>query len=423
MIRVDISRAPKARINKTYQEEVKKIHSMIHNKTGEGNDFLGWVNYPNNLLDSDIRKIKELAVKIKKDCDVLVVIGIGGSYLGAKATIDALTGLYGKKDVEIVYLGNTLSPFYTAQVLKYLEGKKIAINVISKSGTTTEPAIAFRLVKELAIKCWGPKRYAKYVIATTDKQKGLLKKMADAEGYATLVIPDDIGGRYSVFTPVGLLPMAAAGIDIDEFIAGARDGVKNYSSFNIEDNEAFKYAVTRNLLFKNKKTVEFFITYEPHLTALGEWWKQLFGESEGKEGTGILPASLCFSTDLHSMGQFCQEGTDNFFETTFALGKYQDDVAIPKTLVNLDNLNYLANKNISFVNDVAMESTIDAHAMTGKRNNILIQMNEMNARTLGELLYFFMMACACSAYLLKINPFNQPGVEVYKAKMKELLRK
>lgn len=247
--------------------------------------------------------------------------------------------------------------------------------------------------------------------------------MAEIEDYTTFVIPSDIGGRYSVFTPVGLFPMAVAGIDIKEFIAGAKEAVQNYSSEKIEENEAYKYAVARNMLYKAKKNVEFFITYEPHFAALGEWWKQLFGETEGKGGLGILPASLCFSTDLHSMGQFCQEGTDCFFETTLAFGKYQDDVVIPKTLVNLDNLNYLGNKPLSYVNDMIMQSTLEAHSTNGNRNNILIEMKEMTPRTLGELFYFFMISCACSAYLLKINPFNQPGVEVYKAKMKELLKK
>lgn len=423
MIKVNVSRAPKARIAKSYQEDVSRIHNYIHNKTGEGNDFLGWVNYPQELMDYEFKKIKTIANKVIKDCDTLVVIGIGGSYLGPKAAIEAINGLFYESKVKIIYLGNTLSPTYTAQVLKYLENKKFAINVISKSGSTLESSIAFRLVKELAMKIWGPKRYAKYVIVTTDAKKGSLRKMVDAEGYDSFIIPGDIGGRYSVFTPVGLFPMAVAGLDIEEFIDGAKDGIVNYSNENILENEAYKYAVARNLLYKANKKVEFFITYEPHFVSLAEWWKQLFGESEGKNGGGILPASLNFTTDLHSMGQFCQDGSDLFFETSLVFGSYQEDVIIPKTLVNIDNLNYLGNKPLSYVNDVAIEATIDAHFQNGNRNNIVLEMPKMTTRSLGELFYFLMMSCACSAYLLKINPFNQPGVEIYKSKMKEILKK
>ena len=426
MIRVNLSRVGSTCKNsmKTIKKEVNAVHEMIVNKTGAGSDFLGWTTYPNTLPASELKRISKAAERIRKHCDVLVVVGIGGSYLGAKTAIDAIRGIVHKPECEIVYLGNTLSPTYTAQVLDYLKGKKIGINVISKSGTTTEPAIAFRLVAELAKKCWGPKKYAKYVIATTDARKGALHQMAFAEGFEEFVIPDDIGGRYSVFTPVGLVPLAVAGVDIYQFIEGAKQGVVEYSKPSIEENEAYKYAAIRYLeRKKGKKNVEFLITYEPHFTSLAEWWKQLFGESEGKEKSGLLPASLCFSTDLHSMGQFCQEGTPCFFETTVAVGKYQQDVIIPKTLLNLDKLNYLAGKPLSFVEDVAITSTMDAHFVEGGHDNVLIELDEMNEFNLGQLLYFFCIACAMSAYLNNVNPFNQPGVEVYKANMKELLKK
>ena len=426
MIRVNLSRVSnniKSSI-KHMREKVENIHNMIENKTGEGADFLGWTTYPNTIPATELKRIAKVAERIQENCDVLVVVGIGGSYLGAKASIDAINGIVTDPKCKIVYLGNTLSPTYTAQVLKSLEGKKIAINVISKSGTTTEPAIAFRLVCEAAKKCWGPKKYSKYVIATTDAKKGALHQMAFAEGYEEFVIPDDVGGRFSVFTPVGLVPMAVAGLDIFAFIEGAKEGVKEYQNSDVNTNEAYKYAVLRYLeKTKAKSTAEFLITYEPHFTALTEWWKQLYGESEGKNHKGLLPCSLCFTTDLHSMGQFCQDGTPCFFETTIAVGKYQDDVIIPKTLVNLDKLNYLAGKPLSSVEDIAMTSTMDAHFIEGGHNNILIEMDCMNEYNLGQLMYFFCKACAMSAYLLGVNPFNQPGVEVYKARMKELLNK
>lgn len=426
MIRVNLSRVSSNFKNslKNMKDKVTEIDSMIKNKTGEGSDFLGWTTFPQEITPAELKKITKAAERIRNNCDVLVVVGIGGSYLGAKATIDAINGIVNESKCKIVYLGNTLSPTYTAQVLKSLEGKKIGINVISKSGTTTEPAIAFRLVCEVAKKCWGPKKYARYVIATTDARKGALHQMAFAEGYEEFVIPDNIGGRYSVFTPVGLIPMAVAGLDIYSFINGAKDAVEEYNNPNLLENEAYKYAAIRYLeKTKAKKNVEFLITYEPHFTSLAEWWKQLYGESEGKNNKGLLPSSLCFSTDLHSMGQFCQEGTPCFFETTIAVGTYQDDVIIPKALINLDKLNYLAGRHLSEVEDIAMVSTMDAHFIEGGHNNVLIEIDSMNEYTLGQLMFFFCKACAMSAYLLGVNPFNQPGVEVYKSRMKELLKK
>ena len=426
MIKVNLSRisnACKASM-KTLRSKVYSINTMINEKTGKGSEFLGWTTYANELTLADLRKISKAAERIQANCDVLVVVGIGGSYLGAKAAIDAINGIVRKSKCEIVYLGNTLSPTYTAQVLEYLKDKKIGINVISKSGTTTEPAIAFRLVCELAKKCWGPKKYAKYVIATTDAKKGALHQMAFAEGFEEFVIPDDIGGRYSVFTPVGLVPMAVAGLDIYAFIEGVKEGIIEYSEPYLENNEAYKYAAIRYVeKYKEKKSVEFLISYEPHFVALAEWWKQLYGESEGKEKKGLVPASLCFTTDLHSMGEFCQEGTPCFFETTIAVGKYQEDVIIPKTLINFDKLNYLANKPLSLVQDVALASTLDAHYIDGGNNNVLIEIDEMNEKRLGQLMFFFCKACAMSAYLIDVNPFNQPGVEIYKSRMKDLLKK
>ena len=426
MIKVNLSRISNAckTSMKTLKSRVFAINTMINEKTGKGSDFLGWTSYANEISVNELKRICKAAERIQQNCDVLVVVGIGGSYLGAKAAIDAINGIVKKSKCEIVYLGQTLSPTYTAQVLEYLKDKKIGINVISKSGTTTEPAIAFRLVAELAKKCWGPKKYAKYVIATTDATKGALHQMAFAEGYEEFVIPDDIGGRYSVFTPVGLLPMAVAGLDIYSFIDGAKQGIQEYSDPNLETNEAYRYAAIRYIeKIKEKKSVEFLISYEPHFCALAEWWKQLYGESEGKEKKGLVPASLCFTTDLHSMGEFCQEGTPCFFETTIALGKYQADVTIPKTLINFDKLNYLANKPISAVQDVALTSTLDAHYIDGGNNNILIEVDQMNEFNLGQLMFFFCKACAMSAYLIDVNPFNQPGVEIYKSRMKDLLKK
>lgn len=426
MIKVNLSRisnACKASM-KTLKSRVFAIDTMINEKTGKGSDFLGWTSYANEISANELKRISKAAERIQENCDVLVVVGIGGSYLGAKAAIDAINGIVKKSKCEIVYLGQTLSPTYTAQMLEYLKDKKIGINVISKSGTTTEPAIAFRLVAELAKKCWGPKKYSKYVIATTDATKGALHQMAFAEGYEEFVIPDDIGGRYSVFTPVGLLPMAVAGLDIYAFIDGVRHGIQEYSDPNLETNEAYRYAAIRYIeKIKEKKSVEFLISYEPHFCSLAEWWKQLYGESEGKEKKGLVPASLCFTTDLHSMGEFCQEGTPCFFETTIALGKYQADVNIPKTLINFDKLNYLANKPISAVQDVALTSTLDAHYIDGGNNNILIEVDQMNEFNLGQLMFFFCKACAMSAYLIDVNPFNQPGVEIYKSRMKDLLKK
>ena len=424
MIKVNLNRVANSTktIAKGLDSKVAKIDKMIKEKTGAGSDFLGWTTFAATFPQNEINRIAKVAKRIQDNCEYLVVIGIGGSYLGARAAIEAINGIVNESKVKIVYLGNTISPTYTAQVIKKLEGKKIAINVISKSGTTLEPAIAFRLACEVAKKSWGPKKYAKFVIATTDATKGALHQMAFAEGYEEFVIPDDVGGRFSVFTPVGLIPMAVAGIDIERFLSGAKAGIKEYDNPNLSENEAYKYAAVRYVEKNNLHAdVEFLITYEPHFVMLTEWWKQLYGESEGKDKKGILPASLCFSTDLHSMGQFCQDGSSVFFQTTITFNDYQDDIAVPQTLLNFDKLNYLAGKPMSLVENIAIQSTMDAHFVEGGRDNIQIVVDRMDAYNLGQLMFFFCKACAMSAYLNGVNPFDQPGVEIYKKRMRNML--
>ena len=404
-----------------HEQEILAIHQQIHEKKCLGNDFLGWLNYPNEIDFQIVENIKKMAQCVQQDCDILVVIGIGGSYLGAKAGIDAINGLYPQKKLEIVYVGNTLSPTYTAQLYQYLKGKKIALNVISKSGTTIESAIAFRIIQPLVEKAFKEKAN-EYIFVTTDKQKGALKQIALEKNYPTFIIPSDIGGRYSVFTPVGLFPMACAGIDIDALIQGAQAATQLYGKASLKENTAYQYAMSRFLCYQKGFPVEFFITYEPHFQAFNEWLKQLFGESEGKEQKGILPHSLCFTTELLSMGQFYQQGNPIFFETTIRFAHYQQDLLIPTSFQNLDQLDDLIHKPLSYVNDIAIDSTIEAH-FSGNKENLVLEVLQMDAYHLGELFYFFMKACACSALLLKVNPFNQPGVEVYKANMKERFKK
>ena len=423
MLRVDLTHTGIEQEIKQYTEKVKELHKVIHEKTGAGNDFLGWVDWPKEYDYEEVNSIIEASKKINEECDTLVVCGIGGSYLGAASAIEMLNGLFSDSKVKIIFMGNTFSSTYTAQVLKYLEDKEFAINVISKSGTTTETSIAFRLVKELAIKKYGKAKANSRIYATTDKARGALKNESNIEGYKTFVIPDDIGGRYSVLTAVGLLPIAVSGQDVREILAGAAQARLDFENDNLENNAAYQYAVARYVLNKKGYPVEMFVTYEPHFQKLGEWWKQLFGESEGKEGKGLLPDSVTYSTDLHSLGQFVQEGTKVLFETVFTVSKPQVDLEIPSDESNLDGLNYLAGKKMSFVNEKACEGTLAAHEIDGKVPNVLITMDSMNAFNYGYLVYFFEMACAMSAYLLGINPFNQPGVEVYKKNMFKLLGK
>lgn len=405
-----------------YQERVNSINKMIEEKTGPGNDFLGWLDYPNTFDKEEFDTIKKCAEYVRNNFEVLVVCGIGGSYLGARAAIEAINGL-NKGNPEIIFLGQTFSSDYIFDTLKYLENKKFAINVISKSGTTTETAISFRLLKGLLEKKVGKEEAKKAIFATTDKEKGALKKLSIQEGYQTFVLPSNIGGRYSVFTAVGLFPLAVAGINVDEIIKGAFDAMEELKNPNINENNAYKYAVIRDYFFNNNKSVEMFVTYEPRLSQLAEWFKQLFGESEGKEGKGLLPDSATFSTDLHSLGQFIQEGSKILFETILYIKNPNNKIVIPFDNENLDGLNYLSNKDMKFVNEKAFLGTLKAHTETGNVPNIVLEVEKLDTYTLGYLLYFFMKTCAMSAYLLEVNPFNQPGVEIYKKNMFHLLGK
>lgn len=406
-----------------YAKKAEAINQMINDKTGLGNDFLGWTTWPTNYDKEELERIKKAAKTIRKNYEVLVVCGIGGSYLGARAAIEALNGLFKDDSLEIIFLGQTLSPNYISQALNHLKNKKFAINVISKSGTTTETSVAFRLLKELLISKVGLEQANKAIYATTDKARGALKQEALANKYETFIIPDDIGGRYSVITAVGLLPIACSGVDVEELLKGARDAQVKYNNGDLLNNECYQYAVARNYFYNHGKSVEMFVTYEPHFTQIGEWFKQLYGESEGKEKKGLLPDSVTFSTDLHSMGQYIQDGSPLLFETIVIVNTPKEDIEMKSEENNLDGLNYLAGKKLSYVNQKAFEGTLAAHVDDGKVPNIVITLDQMDAYHLGFLFYFFMRACAMSAYLLDINPFNQPGVEIYKKNMFKLLGK
>ena len=407
----------------SYADKVAEINKMINEKTGKGNDFLGWTTWPKDYDKAELDRIIKSAKFVRENFDVLVVCGIGGSYLGARAAIEAINGLFPSDKLEIIYLGQTFSSTYIAQVLAYLKTKKFAINVISKSGTTTETSISFRLLKELLEAKVGKEEARKAIFATTDKEKGALKTLCDKEGYETFVLPGDIGGRYSVLTAVGTFPIACAGIDVKKLLKGAEKAMNELNNEDIHTNPCYQYAVTRDYMYRHKKQVEMFVTYEPSLTMIGEWLKQLFGESEGKQHRGLLPTSVTFSTDLHSLGQFIQDGTPLLFETTVFVKKPALDVKVPSDKENLDGLNYLKGKKLSFVNEKAFEGTLNAHASEGKVPNVVIELEKLTSESLGYLFYFFMRACAMSAYLLKVNPFNQEGVEVYKKRMFHLLGK
>ncbi len=403
------------------KENTLKAKNTLLNQNGEGNDFLGWVNYPKNYDKEEFERIKKAAQKIRNTSEVLVVIGIGGSYLGAKAVIEALKPYFKQeKDVEIIFAGNNLSSTYLKQLLDYLENKEFSINVISKSGTTTEPAIAFRLCKELLMKKY-PETASSRIYATTDAKKGALRNMAEEMGYETFVVPDDIGGRYSWFTGVGLLPIAAAGIDIDALMQGAMDAMTDSIQTSYEENSALLYASIRNLLYKEKQ-VEVLVTFEPRLSFISEWWKQLYGESEGKNSQGLFPASLVYSTDLHSMGQYIQDGKRLMFETVLNIQNPEANLILKKEETDLDQLNYLENMDMDSVCKKAMQGTILAH-VDGGVPNLVLDIEKMDAYHLGYLLYFFMFACGVSGYMLGVNPFNQPGVEDYKKNMFALLGK
>ena len=405
--------------------QVKAAHEMLEGRNGPGNDFQGWVDLPVNYDKEEFARIKAAAEKICSDSDVLVVIGIGGSYLGARAAIEAIKGqMYNctcKKTPQIFFAGNSISPAYLQDILACCEGKEVSVNVISKSGTTTEPALAFRVFKKYLEERYGKEGAAKRIYATTDRSRGTLKKQADEEGWPTFVVPDDVGGRYSVLTAVGLLPIACAGCDIDALMQGAADARAEYSSCT-PDNDCYKYAAARNILYRKGKAVELLAAYEPNFTMMNEWYKQLFGESEGKDNKGLMPTSVVFSTDLHSMGQFVQEGARVMFETVVNIHKPSQDLFIENDEENLDGLNFLANQNMSVVNEKAMQGTILAHT-DGDVPNIVLETPSLNEYDLGYLIYFFERACAISGYLLSVNPFDQPGVESYKKNMFALLGK
>ena len=415
---------------KSMAKIAKDAKDVLVSKSGAGNDFLGWIDLPVDYDKEEFARIQKAAEKIKSDSEVLLVIGIGGSYLGARAAIEFLRhGFYNsvskeiRKTPEIYYCGNSLSGTYLSQLIEVIGDRDFSVNIISKSGTTTEPAVAFRIFKEMLEKKYGKEEAAKRIYATTDKVKGALKNLSTEEGYETFVVPDDIGGRYSVLTAVGLFPIAMAGIDIDEMLKGAKDAMVKYNDANIETNDAYRYGVARQLLNKAGYSAEMFVTYELQLNNVAEWWKQLYGESEGKENKGILPHSAVFSTDLHSLGQFIQEGSKVLYETIFEVKNPQNDMIIPSDPDDLDGLNYLAGKSVDYVNKRACEGTIDAHVNTGNVPNIIISLDKMDAYGFGYMVYFFEMSCAMSVYFLGVNPFNQPGVEVYKKNMFKLLGK
>ena len=397
-------------------EEIKMAHEKIVNGTGEGNAFLGWASL--KITDEELARIQKAAKKIRDTSDVLVVIGIGGSYLGARAVIEALSHYFYPKNV--IFAGNQLSADYLCDLLEFIEGKNVTLNVISKSGTTTEPAITFKILREWMEKKYGKEGARERIFVTTDAQKGLLKELATVNGYETFVVPDDIGGRYSVFSPVGLLPIAAAGIDIVSLLEGVYAAESEFSSLSL--NPCYEYAVARNLLYRKGKKIELLVNYEPKLHYVSEWWKQLYGESEGKEGKGLFPASVDNTTDLHSMGQYIQEGERHLFETVISVKNSYRNITFAVPEDSVDKLSYLDGKNLNDVNHKAMEGTIIAHK-EGNVPNLMIEIERLDAYHLGELLYFFEKACGISGYLLGVNPFNQPGVEAYKKEMFRLLGK
>lgn len=404
-----------------------KAMDTLMSKTGEGNDFLGWIDLPTNYNKEEFDRIKKSAEYIKKNADVLIVIGIGGSYLGARAVIEAVKSynynLLAKDTPQIYFIGNSISPSSLNEIVSLCDGKDVCINVISKSGTTTEPAIAFRVFRELVNSRYSKEEAAKRIFCTTDANKGTLKELADKEGYETFVVPDDVGGRFSVLTAVGLLPIAVAGIDIDELMLGARNAQNELCDTDIEKNAALKYAAVRNCFYNKGKKMECFVSYEPNMTMFNEWLKQLFGESEGKDGKGLFPVSCVFSTDLHSLGQYIQEsGADKMFETVVKFNNCLNDYVIDEQEGNIDGLNFLAGEKMSVVNDKARLGTLLAHTEGGV-GNLIIEADKLGAEEIGYLIYFFEKACAISGYILGVNPFNQPGVESYKKNMFALLGK
>lgn len=405
---------------------VEAAHATLHNGTGAGSDFLGWLDLPTNYDKEEFDRIKKSAEKIRSDSDILIVIGIGGSYLGARAAIEFLTSpnynLVAKDTPQIFYAGNSISSAALNELLALCEGKRVSVNVISKSGTTTEPAIAFRVFKDYLEKTCGKEEARSRIYCTTDKARGTLKALADAEGYESFVVPDNVGGRFSVLTAVGLLPIAVAGADIDALMAGAREAQNTLCSTNLDENDCYRYAVLRNALYEQGYSTELLVAYEPAFQMMSEWWKQLYGESEGKENKGLFPASVIFSTDLHSLGQYIQEGVRNLFETVCIVDQPKTQLVLTENESDGDGLNYLAGRTMDFVNKMAYQGTVIAHN-DGGVPNLVLNIPSWSEHELGYLIYFFEKACAISGYILGVNPFNQPGVEAYKANMFALLGK
>lgn len=409
--------------------QLKLANEELMEKTGTGNDFLGWVDYPVAYDKEEYARIKKAAVKIQKSCDALVVIGIGGSYLGSKAVISALTSPFfneesreKRKAPKVYFAGHNISGKYLENLLDLLKDQDVCVNVISKSGTTTEPAIAFRFFKDFLEKKYGKEGAKERIFVTTDKARGALKFMADAEGYESFVVPDNVGGRFSVFSAVGLLPIAAGGIDIDALMAGGEEGYRDYQNPHFDENPCFQYALYRNILYTKGKDIEILVDYDPSLEYVSEWWKQLYGESDGKDGKGLFPASVHFSTDLHSLGQIIQEGPKHHFETVLVIDEEQSDIKVLEDKADLEGLNYLAGRSVDAVNEKAFMGTLLAH-VDGDVPNGIIHLEKLDALNIGKLIYFFEKACGLNGYLLGVNPFDQPGVEAYKKNMFALLHK
>lgn len=408
---------------------IAAAHQMLHAGTGAGNDYIGWLNYPTTYDRAEFERIKDAAKRINEMADVLIVIGIGGSYLGSKTVIDALSHSFynelpkeKRKTAKIYFAGHQISGTYLTDLLEMIENESVCINVISKSGTTTEPAIAFRVLKKALEAKYGKEESVKRIFATTDAQNGALRALSTANGYETFVIPANVGGRYSVITPVGLLPIATAGIDIDAFMKGAADGQQEFSVENIDENPCYQYAILRNVLYNKGKSIEVLVNYEPSMAFLAEWWMQLYGESEGKDGKGLFPTKMNNTTDLHSMGQMIQDGPRHVFETVVRVESFEKDIVLELEDNDLDGLNYLAGKTMSYVNANAFKGTLEAH-VDGNVPNLVVSIEKKDAYNLGKLMYFFMKACGISGYVLGVNPFDQPGVEAYKKNMFRLLGK
>ena len=406
---------------KDYQPQVDRLHRQLMDGECLGNDYIGWVEWPNSYDREEFERIKATAARLRGMCDVFVVCGIGGSYLGARAAIEMINGLYPQSAPEILFVGNTFSSTYIAQVMDHIRDREVCVNVISKSGTTTEPAVAFRFFRERLEQKYGKAGAAQRIYATTDAHKGALKSLADAEGYEEFVVPDNVGGRYSVLTAVGLLPIAVAGVDTDALLAGARE-MEALCEIADYTNPAWQYAAMRHELYRSGKKIELLACFEPSFRFMAEWWKQLYGESEGKEGKGLFPASVDFTADLHSMGQYIQQGERTLLETVVRFAADPDQLTVPHDDVNGDGLNFLEGKTMDFINRQAMDGTLLAH-VEGGVPNLIVSAGERNARTLGELIYFFEFSCGLSGYLLGVNPFDQPGVEAYKKNMFALLGK